>query len=221
MNRVRVLVEGQTEQAFITDILKPYFETRGTYLHAVMFKRTGGITRYDKAKNVIISSLKEDPGLICTTMVDFYGMPSDWPDRNQANRCTHYLDKANKVESNILSDLKESLGDSFNPRRIVPYVQMHEFEALLFSSPEKLAKGLGDVNLSSSFSDISNKYSNPEEINDNYETCPSRQIIKAFPGFRKTMNGLTDAKEIGLEIMRLKCPHFNDWIGKLEGIGEQ
>jgi len=221
MNRVRVLVEGQTEQAFIRDILRPYFDPRQIYLHAVKFRRQGGIVPYERAKEVILRSLKEDADLICTTMVDFYGMPVDWPGRDQASRCRSCVEKAYMVESGISGDVTKSLGSSFNPRRLMPYVQMHEFEALLFSSPVKLAESLDDEKLSSIFLTIRNEFSTPEEINDHYDTCPSRRIEEVFQGFKKNINGITTACRIGLEKMRQECPHFNEWIAKLEGIGNQ
>jgi hypothetical protein len=221
MNRIRVLVEGQTERAFIRDILKPYFDSRQIYLQPVMFKRQGGITPYVKAKDVIVRTLKEGEALICTTMVDFYGMPTDWPGRNQANRCQSYVEKAYIVEHSILADIAKSLGNAYKPHRLIPYVQMYEFEALLFSSPKKLAESIGDEKLSSDFLKIRNQFSNPEEINDNYNTCPSRRIESVFQGFRKTVNGITAASSIGLVTMRQECPHFNEWIKKLETLENQ
>jgi hypothetical protein len=219
MNRIRVLVEGQTEQTFIKDILIPYFDTRQIYLHAVKLRRQGGITPYERAKEVIVRSLKEDAALICTTMVDFYGMPTDWPGREQANRCQSCADKADIIESSILKDIAGQLGNSLNPNRLMPYVQMHEFEALLFSSPLKLAESLGDKKLSSIFLTIRNEFSTPEEIDDHYDTCPSRRIEGVFEGFKKTINGISAASRIGLVTMRQECPHFNEWITKLENIG--
>ena len=221
MNRIRILVEGQTEQAFIKNILIPYFDSRQIYLHAVKLRRQGGITPYQRAKEVIVRSLKEDAALICTTMVDFYGMPTNWPGREQANRCQKCAEKADMVEGGIFKDIAGHLGNSFNPNRLMPYVQMYEFEALLFSSPVKLAESLGDEKLSSIFQTICNEFSTPEEINDNYDTCPSRRIEGVFQGFKKTINGISAASLIGLEKMRRECPHFNEWITKLEGIGNQ
>jgi hypothetical protein len=220
MNRIRVLVEGQTERTFIRDILEPHFDSRLIYLHAVMLRRQGGIPPYAKTKDVIVRSLKEDTALICTTMVDFYGMPTDWPGRNQANRCQSSAEKADIVERSILEDIAESLGNSFNPRRLIPYVQMHEFEALLFSSPALLAESLGDKELSSTFLTMRNEFSTPEEINDHYDTCPSRRIEGVFQGFRKTINGIPAASRISLNTMRQECPHFNDWITELETLGQ-
>ena len=221
MNRVRVLVEGQTEQAFIRDILRPYFDPRQIYLHAVKFRRQGGIVPYERAKEVILRSLKEDAGLICTTMVDFYGMPVDWPGREQAKQCQAYTEKAATVEAGILKDIVGQLGNSFNPERLMPYVQMHEFEALLFSSPAQLAQSLGIEKSIPALMAIRNEFSNPEEINDRYDKCPSRRIEGLFQVFKKTINGITAAGRIGLETMRQECPHFNEWVTRLEGIGKQ
>jgi len=221
MNRVRVLVEGPTEQAFIRDILKPYFGHYQIDLHAVRLRRQGGIPRYAKAKDIIVRSLKEDTALICTTMVDFYGMPTDWPGKDHANRFQSSTEKADIIECSILKDIVGSLGNSFNSRRLMPYVQMHEFEALLFSSPKKLAESLGDKKLSSIFLTIRNNFSTPEDINDNYDTCPSRRIEGEFKSFRKTINGITAARRIGLETMRQECPHFNEWISKIEHLMNQ
>ena len=125
------------------------------------------------------------------------------------------------VEGGIFEDIAGHLGSSFNPNRLMPYVQMHEFEALLFSSPLKLAESLGDKKLSSTFLTIRNEFSTPEEIDDHYDTCPSRRIEGVFEGFKKTINGITAAGRIGLETMRRECPHFNEWITKLEDIGNQ
>jgi hypothetical protein len=98
---------------------------------------------------------------------------------------------------------------------------MYEFEALLFSSPAKLAESLGIEKSIPTFMAIRNEFSNPEEINDSYDKCPSRRIEGVFQGFKKTINGITAASRIGLETMRQECPHFNEWITKLEDIGNQ
>lgn len=221
MNRVCVLVEGDTEASFVDSVLRPKFErsARPILLYPVLFRKQGGSLGYAKCQKVILNALKHDRSAYVTTMVDFYGMPSDWPGRDRANKCHSYTVKANVVEDGILEDITHSMGSSFNPQRLVPYVQMHEFEALLFSSPERLADALGDERLSSTFVAVRKEFTSPEEINDNYETCPSRRIEKAFRTFRKTVDGVTAACHIGLEVMRQECPHFNGWVEKLETIG--
>ena len=221
MSRIRVLVEGQTEETFVNDILSPHLNQIGIYPYALLFRRKGGSFAYQRARKKILNSLKENNALTCTTMVDFYGMPGDWPGRNESQSCRDYKDKARRVEQALRDDIIAQMGESWNPARFIPYVQMHEFEALLFSSPVKLAESLGDERLSSTFLTIRNEFPTPEEINDNYETCPSRRIEGVFQSFKKTIDGVTAANRIGLEIMRRECPHFNGWITELERLGNQ
>ena len=77
------------------------------------------------------------------------------------------------VEQAVLDDISASLGGSFDPRRFVPYVVMHEFEGLLFSDPDRFAQGMGMPDLSSELQAIRDDFDNPEEINDSPETHPS------------------------------------------------
>lgn len=223
MNRVCVLVEGETEATFVDSILRPEFERAGKpiFVYPVLFRKHGGSIRYVKCKQVILNALKQERSAYITTMVDFYGMPQDWPGRIEANKFHSCIEKAKLVENGILDDIISSMGDSFDPHRLIPYVQMHEFEALLFSSPEKLADNLGDERLSSAFLKIRKEFTNPEEINDDYETCPSRRIEEVYRSFRKTIDGVSAAYQIGLEVMRQECPHFDEWITKLENIGDR
>ena len=221
MSNIKILVEGLTEILFINEVLKPHFYERGIYIKPFLFQKAGGVPKYSTSQKQILNTIRSDPSCFCTTMVDFYGMPTNWPGREQANCCQSCAEKADIVESGILKDIAEHLGNSFNPNRLMPYVQMHEFEALLFSSPLKLAESFGDEKLSSIFQTIRNEFSTPEEINDHYDTCPSRRIEGAFEGFKKTINGISAAGRIGLETMRQECPHFNEWITKLENIGNQ
>ncbi len=221
MSRIRILVEGQTEETFVNDVLSPHLNQIGIYPYALLFRRRGGSFRYEKCQKVILDALKQDKSAQITTMVDFYGMPRDWPGRNESQSCRDYQDKARRVEQALRDDIIAQMGKSWNPARFIPYVQMHEFEALLFSSPVKLAESLGDERLSSAFLTIRNEFPTPEEINDNYETCPSRRIEGVFHSFKKTIDGITAAGRIGLERMRQECPHFDEWITKLENIGNR
>jgi len=221
MSNIKFLVEGPTEILFVNEVLKPHFYERGIYIKPFLFQKAGGVPKYSISQKQILNTVKSDPSCCCTTMVDFYGMPTDWPGREQANHCQICAEKADIVESGILKDIAGHLGNSFNPNRLMPHVQMHEFEALLFSSPAKLAESLGDEKLSSIFQTIRNEFSTPEEIDDHYDTCPSRRIEGVFESFKKTINGITAASRIGLEKMRQECPHFNEWITKLEDIGNQ
>jgi hypothetical protein len=219
MNRVRILVEGQTEEAFVNNILSSHLNPMGVYPYAFLFRSKGGSFVYQRAQKEILNSLKEDTSLICTTMVDFYRLPQDWPGRKEADNHRLYLDKAVTVNNALSADISAQLGSSFNRSRFIPYVQMHEFEALLFSDIASWVQG----KIFNQLEEVKKSFSCPEEINDNYETCPSRRIINIFKEcgqkYGKVIDGINASKKVGLAKMRSACPHFNEWITKLEKLG--
>ncbi len=59
-------------------------------------------------------------------------------------------------------------------------------------------------------------FDSPEEINDSQQTAPSKRIVGLNPGYAKVSDGVRISQKIGLTVMRAQCPHFNEWIGKLE-----
>ena len=62
----------------------------------------------------------------------------------------------------------------------------------------------------------------PEEINEGAATAPSKRIIRHLPVYEwnKVRVGAPAAAAIGLPILRQKCPHFGQWISKLERLAE-
>jgi len=221
MNRVCVLVEGDTEASFVDLILSPEFAPKTIFLHPVLFRKQGGSFRYEKCQKVILNALKQDKSAQITTMVDFYEMPNDWPGRTESQSCQNYQDKAQRVEQALSEDIAAQMGDSWNPAQFIPYVQMHEFEALLFSDTLILAESARKSKVSAQLECVLQSFSCPEEINDNYNTCPSRRIKQHIENYVKTVDGIIAARKIGLRKMRQECPHFNEWITKLEDIGNQ
>jgi hypothetical protein len=153
-------------------------------------------------------------------MADFYGMPTNWPGRMEVDIHSGVQEKAGVVEDALLNDIRNELGDSFDPARFIPYVQMHEFEAILFSDPNRLSESLGRSDLSDRFVAIREAFSCPEEINDNEQTAPSKRILAICPDYKKVIDGTVAAGKIGLSSIRDECPHFNEWVCKLEKLGE-
>ena len=63
----------------------------------------------------------------------------------------------------------------------------------------------------------------PEEINDSPLTSPSARIESACTEvcgspriFQKRTHGPIITARIGLDQIRKECPHFNNWMNKLE-----
>jgi len=89
MSRVYVLVEGQTEQAFIRDILAPPLAPQGIYLGARLLGEPGhkgGIRSFQVVERDLSSLLKQDAEGYVTTLFDRYGLPHDWPGLTESNK---------------------------------------------------------------------------------------------------------------------------------------
>ena len=153
-------------------------------------------------------------------MVDYYRLPTTWPGRAEAPALP-FPDRAGAVEHEILNDVSGELGDSFDPRRFIPYVVMHEFEGLLFSDPEGFGRGIGKIDLTPSFQAVRNEFDTPEQINDSPDTAPSKRVLNLVPGYQKPLLGVLAALEIGLDAIRRECPQFSDWVGRLEERGQR
>ncbi|MCP4151447.1 MAG: DUF4276 family protein [bacterium] len=218
--RVYVIVEGPTEQTFVRDLLAPTLSVKGLYLYASLIGKSGhkgGDIRFHRAKTDIVKYLKQQSDIYVSTLFDYYGINANWPGRATARNSGTAAQKANIMEGETLKAIEKELPLPNINKRFIPYIAMHEFEALLFSDAGKLAKEL-DVE-PAVIDGILKKCGEPEEINDNSETAPSKRLIAlCSKSYRKVKMGNTIAKAIGIQTMRDQCPHFNEWLNKLESL---
>lgn len=220
MSRLLILVEGQTEEGFVNDVLAPHLSGFGVFANATMIKTKGsGIGRWEGALNRIIRLLKQDSGQIVSTMVDYYRMPRDWPGRDTTPPSGSTPSQiAEPIERSMLASVGRDMGGDFNPSRFVPYVMMHEFEAILFSDCAVFGDEVGRCDLADAFQAIRDEFATPEAIDDSPQLAPSKRILARIPLYRKSMMGPQVAQRIGLAAIRGECPHFGDWLGQLEGL---
>ncbi|MBN1974615.1 MAG: DUF4276 family protein [Sedimentisphaerales bacterium] len=221
MNRIRILVEGDTEASFVNLVLYPEFAQKEIFLFPTLFrKQHKGSFSYHNCQKRILNSIRQDSSTYVTIFVDYYKLHKDWPGQLVSQTCKNYKDKAQKIEQALLEDIAAQMGDNWNPAQFIPYIQMHEFETLLFSSTQIMAESIGINDLNIQLQKVRESFTCPEEINDNEETHPSMRILKFFSGYNKVDNGIKIARKIGIRKIRQECPHFNEWIEKLEGIGK-
>ena len=224
---VHVLCEGQTEQGFVEEVLRPYLQDRGvTGVKSILITtnkkknaRGGMLTYKDAERDMNLLRLtKQDNEYEChlfTTMFDLYALPDDFPGFAEAS--TIY-DSYVRVKA-----LEKSFSEAINEKRFVPYIQLHEFEALLFCGISHLSKLYpGCEKRCEQLTKDLQKAGNPELIDNGPTTAPSKRIIKAIEGekrthynYNKPATGKAITKEIGIDELRAKCPHFNEWIEKL------
>jgi hypothetical protein len=152
-------------------------------------------------------------------MVDYYALPQDghgaWPGRAAASHLP-FPDKAITVEQALLTEICNSVGRDPEHCRFIPFVMMHEFEALLFSDCEAFARGIGRPDTATRIQAIRDRFTGPEEINDSPITAPSKRVQQLIPGYEKPLLGVLGVLAIGLDSIRAECPHFASWLGRLE-----
>lgn len=216
MKRIHCIVEGQTELTVFTNILAPYiFFKTGSYISFSTLKCTGGgITNYSKLFVELRNHLR-DKEKILTTFFDYYGILEShhFPNYQEAKQKQSDPTKGVQLlEQGMIEDLKSK---GIETKNFVPYIQLHEFEALLFSS----AEGFSLFNNSSIVEDIRSitaHYQNPESINDSPLTAPSKRIIAIFEKqgmkYEKIIDGNNIATKIGINTFMERCPRFREWM---------
>ena len=100
--------------------------------------------------------------------------------------------------------------------RFVPFVLMHEFEALLFSDCVRFADAIGRPGVADELQGVREQFGTPEEIDDSPQTAPSKRIRRLVAGYDKPFMGNLAVLEIGLEKIRSECRHFDGWLTRLE-----
>lgn len=225
MPRLHMFVEGFTEQVFASTILIPHLANYKVWLqkpvlvaHAYRKGRAhrGGGRNFAPMQNDIVRRLKEDSGndVYFTTMIDLYALHSDFPGRPEAEKLR--FNPYRRVES-LETAWKMATSDS----RFIPFIQVHEFEAYLFADVSKFVNFGCPRRAITPLQVVADNTKSPELIDDGQHTAPSKRIIAQFPDYKsqKTTIGPQMAKIIGLPAIREKCPHFDKWIGRLEGLG--
>ncbi|CAI8826952.1 protein of unknown function [Methylocaldum szegediense] len=106
--------------------------------------------------------------------------------------------------------------------RFHPYIQLHEFEALLYCDLGQLQRRIPGSE--SAITALAQEVAGlaPEDINEGADTAASKRIIRYLPIYEKTKVriGAPAAAAIGLPTLRKLCLHFDEWVCKLEGLGE-
>ena len=221
--RLGVHVEGPTEEQFVNELLASHLYGQGfSSIWARLYgsgRKRGRGTSWPAVRREIVHHMREDKALIATTMADYYGMPKSgskaWPGRATA-AALPFPQRAKAVEDALSADIENAMGCRFDRCRFIPFVMMHEFEALLFSDCERFAIGIDRPELADSFQEIRDSFPSPEAIDDSPVTAPSKRIEALVPGYEKPLLGALAALEIGMETMRAECPHFDCWISRLE-----
>lgn len=214
VTRLIFIVEGETEEMFVSSLLAPYLNAKGFQgiVTAIKPKKTGGgLSKYSDVEKLLKNVICES-GAIVSTIFDFYALPSSFPGVSTLSS-TNHLEQVKEIELAMLEDMKCSL--SRQCLNYIPHIQLHEFESLVFSSADGLdtifntdTKGYADVR------ELILTTDNPETINNGAKTAPSKRLLK-IEGYNKILHGNITLEAIGMNKLLAKCPHFANWIEEL------
>lgn len=218
MKRVIIVCEGQTEQAFCKTNLLLHLQSKEIFIQTPLIKHSrGGIVKWSILKQQIDTHLKSDTTAVVTTFIDYYGMYSKY-EFPQWEACEKIRDRNARMDA-LEKAMHESIQENFR-LRFIPYLQLHEFEGLLFNDINIIYSQIPpeDIVDKEELKKIFADYDNPEMINNNKATSPSHRLERIIKGYNKVVYGDILAEAIGLVRIRAKSPRFNNWVTKLENI---
>lgn len=222
---LNILAEGQAEREFAQKTLGPYFEPFGIVadsrcvLTSRKKNKKGGLENYQQVKNDLKRWISEEKGRhpFFTTMFDLYALPNDFPKFNESLKI---LDPYQRVEF-----LENAFSEDINYNKFIPYIQLHEFEALILANPEILLLEYLDAHkqVEQLKKIVENYDNNPERVNTGNTTAPSKRIISLIPEYEgnKVSVGAVLAGIDGVKVQKERCKHFADWIEKIEKLSEK
>lgn len=214
--RVNILVEGQTEESFVNRLLVPHLANFQVWLKPRIIRTSkghkGGVVSYGKLKHQVRQWCQEDPTARVTTLLDVYGLPSDFPGMTHWNTNQPPQTQVAMLEANLLSDVGQA--------NLIPYLQLHEYEALLFSNLNAFSYADVPPTTIAQWQMQLDQFSGPEDVNNSPQTSPSKRLIAKWPSYAhaKPHYGVLIASKIGLSAIRTACPRFNAWVTELENL---
>ncbi|MCU0339154.1 MAG: DUF4276 family protein [Spirosomaceae bacterium] len=227
MKFINIVVEGSSEEAFVNDVLVKHFAQVQKYVSTRKIRTgwdalnskpaKGGLLKYSKLRDDIVRWVQSDrgkPNTFYSSFVDLYAFPKD--DKSPYTAEIQHINDAYKK----IRLLEDRIYQDIGVVNFIPYIQLHEFETFLLADIDKIGIMYPDsqtqiARLKREIVDM-----NPEEINESPQKAPSKRIIKFFPDYeaQKAQVGPLVAADIGLTTLREKCPHFNEWLNKLESL---
>ena len=215
MTRLFFYVEGQTEQGYVTKVLRPHLVDFDVAVMGPILAKPGNYIRMQGELRSLLK-LHGQADVRFSTMFDLYALRKPWPGWKDAEKLRHLPhERVRNLEASFAKDLSYP--------RLIPHIQLYEFETILFCDPDvfRLIHENCDQAVTAMHEALRLE-GPPEQINDDPNTAPSWRLNKLFPGYRgvKASDGVELASCIKLAKVRNLCPHFDAWLTRLEGLGQ-
>jgi len=228
MSRVTliVVVEGQSESGFLKPFLAEHLALRGIDLHVPVIgsgSAKGGMKfrSFTQVCDELHDFLADRRQPYVTTFLDYYGLPTGtrlgW-DFIGPTKASHGVAG---IEARLADGVRSAAGRL--AERFIPYVQLHEFEALYYADPPLLARVLeASEAVAERFAQERHDAGGCEQINDSQHTAPSKRIERLCPQYIKGRSTRAHAPRLGAQLdlttVRAACPRFAAWLTRLESL---
>ncbi|MBL8971748.1 MAG: DUF4276 family protein [Myxococcales bacterium] len=223
-----LVVEGFSEEGFFAPFLAPYLGARGIDLHVPVIGKGAGkggmkFRSFAAVCEELSRFLADRRRPFVSTFLDYYGLPSGqrlgW-DFVPGTKSTRGVDG---IEAALADGVRQAAGAA--AERFIPYIQMHELEALFYAAPATLAEVLGAQQHAATFERIVHACQGCETIDDSPLTAPSKRLQQHCPQYIKGRSSAAHAPRLGarldLELVRAACPRFAAWLARLEALTQR
>jgi Domain of unknown function (DUF4276) len=215
VSRVHFLVEGQTEEAVVRDVIQPFLQAHGLWLTSSILttkraasgrKFRGGVSAWSAIKKDVDLLLRDTSIDVLTTMIDYYGVPTDTPGM---------ADRPPAGPEERVSHVEEAIAAAVASPRFRPHLTLHETEAWVFAATDELADRFGNPSLGTRAAQIVGSAGGPEWVNDGPTTAPSKRLLQLCADYTKVVDGPAVLADAGLEPIFDQCPHARRWLHSL------
>ena len=204
MIHLGVVAEGDTEREFVSSVLADHLRHRNVEPTPIVVM-DGNVSVQRLAS--YMAKLYHSCDAV-TSLVDFYGF------RGKGSATIDALEEC------VGRQVRSRIHGAWDERKVIPYVQKHEFEALLFADTQAFAEIDVPPEGIERLAAIRSRFA-PEDIDDDPVTAPSKRIAAIVPDYDKVVGGALVALEMELPTMRAACPRFSAWLTRLEALGAE
>jgi hypothetical protein len=175
----------------------------------------GGVTTYRQIARDVRRLLGDSDAYV-TTLIDYYGLPGDFPGLAAAKALPNIDHRVAALEAAFRVDIGHP--------RFQPFLALHEFEAWIFAVPAVAEGHLAVAGLAGALAAVVASATGVEHINDGAATHQSLRIttmvqqLDSQRRYGKVSDGPEIIAKAGLVPIRAVCPHFDGWLAWLEGL---
>jgi hypothetical protein len=214
--RLHLLVEGQTEEIVVNNVLEPHLRDRGwTVTQSIVATKRpasgashkGGVSSWAKLERDIKLLLGNTDLHVLTTLFDYYAFPADSPGMSSRPEGS-----ARRRVEHVEAALSATIDDS----RFVPHLILHELETWVFAAADQLGWILPVPGLTERLRSDVHAAGGPELVNDGPDTAPSKRLLRYCDVYSKTNDGPLALADLGIEALRAECPHLDQWLAHLD-----